>query len=122
MKKILFFAVLLTLLLPTVGCNDSENNAPLASILFEEPAPLPAEGGNGVIRYSIVNPLRGARLSATSDAEWLSVGEIDPISVACHATPNPGNEPRTARVTLHYPGALSRTVEWLQEGMDNLTE
>lgn len=71
-----------------------------------DPVPeIPAAGGSVTITYSIVNPVEGGKVSASSEAEWLTdfvSGEEG--SVSFNAGANDG-ETREAAVVLTYEWA-----------------
>lgn len=56
---------------------------------------------SGSIGYTIGNPADGT-LTATEDADWLTIGTITSDEVPFTVTPNTSNAPRTANVTLTY--------------------
>lgn len=56
---------------------------------------------SGSISYTIDNSADGT-LTATEDADWLTIGTITSDEVPFTVTPNTSNAPRTANVTLTY--------------------
>ena len=64
------------------------------------------EGGEGVITYTIANPVEGIELTATCEAEWVSVAAGDKVRVTVAA--NDG-EARETKITVAY-GKLSFDV------------
>lgn len=85
-KTYLFFAILVSAILLTAGCNKPEQgdepgpqpgDAPVIELieLSGNNMTVPAEGGQAVIKYKIVNPVEGGMMSAASKEDW--VGEFD---------------------------------------------
>lgn len=69
---------------------------------------MPASGGDAEIKFSILNPVDGAQLEATSDVDWItdiSVGESVTFSVERNHA-----EQRIGIVTLHYADAEEVSV------------
>ena len=56
---------------------------------------------SGDIEFTVNNPVEGGELSATTEAEWLTLGEVGEDAVPFTCTPNEGAI-RTATVTLTY--------------------
>ena len=65
---------------------------------------LACDATSGEISYSIVNPVDGASLTATTEADWISDFVVADDRVTFTATANTGAE-RTATVTLTYSTA-----------------
>lgn len=115
MKKAIFnFSISVLVLLLSVGCNKPEQG--------EEPGPepgevpsielrdieggnmlVPPEGGPAVIKYSIVNPVEGGKMSATSSEDW--AGEFNCETngeVSFVVRENEETEDRSSILTLTY--------------------
>ena len=69
---------------------------------------------DGTISYSLIYGEDGAKVSATSSASWLTVGEITSTSVAYSIAANTDAE-RTATITLSYEGAEDVTISVTQK-------
>ena len=69
---------------------------------------------DGTISYSLIHGEDGAKVSATSSASWLTVGEITSTSVAYSIAANTDAE-RTATITLSYEGAEDVTISVTQK-------
>ena len=70
---------------------------------------------DGKIEYTIVNPVNGVALTATSTATWISNITVVDGAVTFDATENEGTEDRTATFTLSYTGAEDVTVTVTQK-------
>ena len=69
-----------------------------------------AWNANGSIAYEITNPVGGGNLTASTTAEWITIGTIDADNVSFTATANPTPVARTATVTLTYTYNTNQTV------------
>ena len=87
---------------------EPETPAPVINISTASPIEVAANGGNGTILYAIENPTT-ATITATDDADWLTLGEPTSTSVSYTVIENTGEE-RTATIELAYEGAESKTV------------
>ena len=87
---------------------EPETPAPVINILTASPIEVAANGGNGTISYAIGNPTT-ATITATDNAEWLTLGVPTSTSVSYTVIENTGAE-RIATITLAYEGAESKTV------------
>ena len=110
MKKFFRFALLpIVALMALVACDKEpaqSGNATL-TLTSEASAYFAAEGGEGVITYTLEGAIKGAELTATCDAEWVSditVGETITFVVAA----NEGDE-RETKIKVAY-GALGFDV------------
>ena len=73
----------------------------------------------GEISYTINNPVTGTTLTASTDSDWLNLGDVEDSSVLFYCDPNQGAE-RTATVTLTYGTAATKTVTVTQAGNPNM--
>ena len=87
---------------------EPETPAPVINILTASPIEVAANGGNGTFSYAIGNPTT-ATITATDNAEWLTLGVPTSTSVSYTVIENTGAE-RIATITLAYEGAESKTV------------
>lgn len=69
-----------------------------------------AWNANGSIAYEITNPVGGGNLTASTTADWITIGTIDADNVSFTATANPTPVARTATVTLTYTYNTNQTV------------
>ena len=69
-----------------------------------------AWNANGSITYEITNPVGGGNLTASTTADWITIGTIDADNVSFTATANPTPVARTATVTLTYTYNTNQTV------------
>lgn len=70
---------------------------------------IDADATSGEIAYTIVNPVEGKSLTASTDAEWISNVAVTSEKVTFNATKNTGDA-RTATITLKYDGATDKNV------------
>ena len=67
-----------------------------------------SSAGDGVIAYTITNPVAGGVVSATEkvDAEWLTIGEVGDGTIAFTTTDNTSSVSRYAVVTVSYTNSV----------------
>ena len=111
MKKL--FYLLLALPLAFVACEEPEQGVddpvkdPVLNVT-ETTLDFDAEGGDGVINYSVENAVEGTEVEASCEADWvtdLTVAETITFTV----TANEAEEAREATITVAY-GELSKSV------------
>ena len=111
MKKL--FYLLLALPLAFVACEEPEQGVddpvkdPVLNVT-ETTLNFEAQGGAGVINYSVENAVEGTEVEATCEADWvtdLAVAETITFNVAA----NEAEEAREATITVAY-GELSKSV------------
>lgn len=61
------------------------------------------------IAYTIDNPVEGTSLTASTDATWLTLGEVGTSSIPFTCSTNEGNADRIATITLTY-GEVTKDV------------
>jgi hypothetical protein len=121
MKKILF---LLAMLLGVVAC-DTEKPTPTPPSTEEATLELTsagslwfdAEGGEGVITYTLENAVKGVDLTATSSVEWIEVKDIAQ-SITYVVAKNEMEEDRRGTITVEY-GDKSFSVSVMQRAQLN---
>jgi hypothetical protein len=121
MKKILF---LLAMLLGVVAC-DTEKPTPTPPSTEEATLELTsagslwfdAEGGEGVITYTLENAVKGVNLTATSSVEWIEVKDIAQ-SITYVVAKNEMEEDRRGTITVEY-GDKSFSVSVMQRAQLN---
>lgn len=64
----------------------------------------------GSIPYDITSPVEGGTMTASTTADWLSIGDNADSSFPFTCTVNDGNADRTATVTLTYTYSTDKTV------------
>ena len=64
----------------------------------------------GVVNYTITNPVEGVTLNANCEANWISNIVVGEESITFTCTENEGEEDRTATITLSYTGADDKEV------------
>lgn len=119
MKKLYFLATVLFAALSMTALVGCEEPAPVEPTPGPEPTDQPVievesvielsvEGGATVINYTITNPVEGARLSANTDAEWIS-GLSTQVegTITFLAAPNMSDETREATIELLYSSVSS---------------
>ena len=111
MKKL--FYLLLALPLAFAACEEPEQGVddpvkdPVLNVT-ETTLDFTAEGGDGVINYSVENAVEGTEVEATCEADWvtdLTVAETITFTVAA----NEAEEAREATITVAY-GELTKSV------------
>ena len=111
MKKL--FYLLLALPLAFAACEEPEQGVddpvkdPVLNVT-ETTLDCTAEGGDGVINYSVENAVEGTEVEATCEADWvtdLTVAETITFTVAA----NEAEEAREATITVAY-GELTKSV------------
>ena len=98
----------------TVTINQVAMPVPVLTLTSDSLVEFKADGGNGVIEYTIENTVEGIELTAECEAEWvtdLAVGETITFAVAQNQT----IETRQTKVVVAY-GALSFEVTVKQTG------
>ena len=70
---------------------------------------------SGQIEYTIENEVEDVTLQATTDAGWLTIGNVGNGSIAFTCSANEGTADRAATITLAYEGAESKTVTVTQK-------
>lgn len=107
-----------------IGCFETAQivNPTNISVISNQPPVIKAEDVTlayddtyGKIEFTIVNPVNGVALAATSTATWISNITVVDGAVTFDATENEGTEDRTATFTLSYTGAEDVTVTVTQK-------
>ena len=70
---------------------------------------IEADATSGEIAYTIVNPVEGKSLTASTDAEWISNVTVTSEKVTFNAEKNTGDA-RTATIVLKYEGAADKNI------------
>ena len=121
MKKILF---LLAMLLGVVAC-DTEKPAPTPPSTEEATLELTskgslwfdAEGGEGVITYTLDNAVKGVNLTATSSVEWIEIKDVAQ-TITYVVAKNETEEERRGTIVVEY-GDKSFSVSVMQRAQLN---
>ena len=121
MKKILF---LLAMLLGVVAC-DTEKPAPTPPSTEEATLELTskgslwfdAEGGEGVITYTLENAVKGVNLTATSSVEWIEIKDVAQ-TITYVVAKNETEEERRGTIVVEY-GDKSFSVSVMQRAQLN---
>ena len=105
-----------------VSCTPSEEpqepKAPVIAVTNAPEANFAPEAGEFTLNYTIENPVQGKALEVSTEAAWLTVGEIaaDAVPFTYEANSDtPGSEPREAVITFAYDGAESVVVTVKQD-------
>lgn len=107
-----------------IGCFETAQivNPTNISVISNQPPVIKAEDVTlayddtyGKIEYTIVNPVNGVALTATSTATWISNITVVDGAVTFDAAENEGTEDRTTTFTLSYTGAEDVTVTVTQK-------
>ena len=96
-----------------------EEGKPALSLKSETSVKFTAEGGNGVIKYELINPAEGVEVKATADEAWVSGLTVDAAKseVAFAVAANETEEARVAYIIVAY-GDLNFEVTVNQEGAE----
>ena len=88
-----------------------EENKPALSLKSEATLKFAAEGGNGTIKYELINPTEGVELKASCEAEWVSAVAVDAAKseISFTVAANQTYEARETKVKATY-GELSFDV------------
>lgn len=88
-----------------------QENKPALSLKSEATVKFTAEGGNGTIKYELINPAEGVEVKATCEATWVSGIAVDATNseISFAVAANTTFEARTAKVKVAY-GELSFEV------------
>ena len=123
MKNLFFcFMAIACALFVGVSCTPSEEpqepKAPVIAVTNAPEANFAPEAGEFTLNYTIENPVQGKALEVSTEAAWLTVGEIaaDAVPFTYEANSDtPGSEPREAVITFAYDGAESVVVTVKQD-------
>ena len=85
-------------------------DAPVVPAIIAEDVSIAYDATSGEIEYTIINPVDGKTLTATSTAEWISNIVVGTDKVTFAATANEGDADRTATITLSYEGAADKAI------------
>ena len=100
----------------TIKVEYEENNDPIITASDVE---IAYNATSGSISYTVNNPVDGGELTATDNADWLTMGEVGAAAVAFTATQNETALTRTAEVVLTYTygtATTSKTITVTQTG------
>lgn len=120
MKRIFNLFVATAMALPLFcGCEQLEIEKTPVIHIVSAPENLDAAGGDGyAIEYSVLNPLQGAAVMASADAEWITgVERSEEGRIVFFVESNDGEE-RTGTITLEYPKAQSVSCTMTQYAAD----
>ncbi|MBO7300052.1 MAG: hypothetical protein J6U53_01430 [Tidjanibacter sp.] len=107
MKKI--FAVALALSLGFASCEPEPEPLVPEIVLGQSEVVIGSEGAAVQVVYNITNPVAGESLTASEDAEWLTV-TVGARTIEFSATLNESGEERSASVAVAYAGAEGKTI------------
>lgn len=112
MKKIGLLAWALVLFAGLTACsNDPDEGGSAPQIkLGQSEVILPSDGTVQMIGYMVENAVEGESLTATCEADWLTIGTSKVRSIELSATPNESGKERSTTVELHYKGAQSLSL------------
>ena len=119
MKKVLY---LLVALLGFAACNNDTPTPPsseeaVLTLTSESSVWFEAEGGEGVISYTLENPVKGVSLTVKASVEWIEVSRIEQ-TIIFTVDANDVEEERRGKITVEY-GNKSFSVSIMQHGMIN---
>ena len=76
---------------------------------------IAADATSGEIAYTINNPVAGKTLTATTDADWITITQVTDEKVTFTTTANTEATERSADITLKYEGATDKVVAVTQK-------
>ena len=97
------FVAMLVATFSFISC-DKGGGVPTINV-EENPFVVEAEGGNYTVKYTISNPIVGARLDADTDDEWIDDLDTSVEKIKFTVLPNYSEAGRTALIELYYDGA-----------------
>lgn len=118
MKRILIFLVVA---LSFAACDNDNptpgDTTPHLTLTSESSLWFEADGGEGVITYTLENTIKGTKLTATPSVEWIeaTVGDVIAYKVAANDT----EEERRGTITVTY-GQESFSVSIMQRAQFNV--
>lgn len=80
---------------------------------------LEPDGGSQILTYQIVNGVEGEKVTATSDADWLTVDASKVRRLTLDAATNETGEARQTEVVVSYPGAADVVLSVYQGNFEN---
>lgn len=111
---------LVAMLAATFTFTSCDQEAGTPSINLEEnPFVVEAVGGNYAVKYTISNPVVGARLDADTDCEWIDDLDTSVEKIKFTVLPNYSEAGRTAQIELYYDGAEKVILRVKQKGAVN---
>lgn len=129
MKKLFAYVSLAAFALVSPACSSDGDTDP-APDPIPAPNPVltvgtceeqPAEGGSVTVSYSVENPVEGGGVSVESSESWAHDFEVGTNSFTFILDRNgaePGSDPRSAILTVSYPGAEEVAVEITQRSLE----
>lgn len=94
----------------TVNVEQDAALKPVIKVAQEGPVAAEAAGGEYSFSYEVTNPVDGAELTASADADWISAISTADAKVTFTVAANETTEARSASITLSYTGAENVTV------------
>ena len=100
-----FWAVICLAALTLIGCESGvDPNNPPVMVLDCYELNVDGGGGNIPIYYGITNPVKGAKPTVTTGAEWITPTEITDGKIMLAIAASDQNESRMGVVTINYTG------------------
>lgn len=88
--------------------------------LWSSQTTVEANAGNRTLTYSVLQAAKGDKVEASSDAEWLKIGEVTNSSLDYSFSGNTTTSERTAHITLTCGAADPKDYTVTQKGLDKL--
>ena len=118
MKKFLILTVLAVAAMTSCQKENGDENKPLNSpeltLTSESTLSFTDKGGNGVITYTLTNPIEGVKVNALSSQEWITEISTDE-NITFTVLPNESEESREGEITVTY-SEEEFVVEITQDG------
>ena len=122
MKKL--FYLLLALPLALVSCEKPVEtpdgptpDVVTLSVTSEKEVNFTAEGGEATIAYTLENAVEEALATASTEAKWITVGDVTASTIAYSVASNESEEERSAVITVSY-NDLKQEVTIKQAGAE----
>ncbi|HIZ87683.1 MAG TPA: hypothetical protein IAC03_05930 [Candidatus Coprenecus pullistercoris] len=112
MKKALF--LILAAAVMTASCRQEnkpvDGTVPEIRLNVSGDFVVPAEGGDTVVAYTVMNPVQGGELVPYCDDEWVSGLSCESSGIVFSVSPNDGDQSRSTVISVVYQYGDSDTV------------
>ena len=110
--------LLIAMPLSLVACEPAEAPAAMLTLTSKNSMEFEAEGGKGVITYTLENTNKETKLAAISQAEWIT-NIVVAETITFDVKPNEAKDQRTTRIYVSY-GDRKFSVFIRQQGTDRI--
>lgn len=130
MKRFLLLSTVIAILGTCLltGCTDDPTTLPQTPpdavnprlLLSTDSVEVEAEGGSYTVGYAIEDGYDGIGIQVTSDVKWVTNITTEGSTIAFVVAANSEPTPRTAQLTVKYPGVESQNIAVVQQANDAL--